>query len=96
MANIGIRNLKFWPITTPRVDGSPIAYGSPVLLSPAMLANVSYESNNGEDYGDDIVIHSDDGINGYNVNMEMDDLTPDGRVACLGWTELKDSSTSLW
>ena len=93
MANIGMRELNFWPITTPRVDGSPIVYGAPVLLSPAMAANITYESNNGEDFGDDVVIHSDDGINGYTVAMEMDDIDPNGRVKCLGWKELKDSST---
>ena len=93
MAQIGMRQLKFWPITTPRVDGQAITYGSPVVLSPAMSANITYENANGEDYGDDVIINTDQGINGYNIAMEIDDISPEGRVACLGWKEIKDSST---
>lgn len=93
MAQIGMRQLKFWPITTPRVDGSAISYGSPVLLSPAMSANITYENADGEDYGDDVIINTDQGINGYNIAMEIDDISPEGRVAVLGWKEIKDSST---
>lgn len=93
MAQIGMRQLKFWPITTPRVEGSAITYGDPVMLSPAMSANISYDISDNEDRGDDVVIHSDDGINGYSIAMEIDDITPEGRVACLGWQEIKDSST---
>ena len=93
MAQIGMRQLKFWPITTPRVDGTAITYGSPVVLSPAMSANITYENADGEDYGDDVIINTDQGINGYNIAMEIDDISPEGRVAVLGWKEIKDSST---
>ena len=93
MAQIGMRQLKFWPISTPRVDGSAISYGSPVLLSPAMEANITYENADGEDYGDDVIINTDQGINGYNIAIEIDDISPAGRVACLGWKEIKDSAT---
>ena len=93
MAQIGMRQLKFWPISTPRVDGSAISYGSPVLLSPAMTANITYDNSDGEDYGDDVVINTDQGINGYNIAIEIDDISPAGRVACLGWKEIKDSAT---
>ena len=93
MAYIGLRKLNFWPISTPRVDGSAITYGSPVLLSPAVEANVSYDIANNPDHGDDVVIHNDKGINGYSIAMEMDDISPEGRVACLGWKELHDTAT---
>ena len=56
MAYIGMRNPKFWPISTPRVDGSAIVYGDPVEIGPAVSANVTFETNDNPDYGNDVII----------------------------------------
>lgn len=92
MAYIGMRNPKFWPISS-HTDGSPITYGNPVLIGPAVSANVSFDIADNPDYGDDVIIDNDKGINGYNVALETNDISAAARAACLGWTPAYDSST---
>ena len=85
MAYIGMRNPKFWPISTPRVDGSAISYGSPVVIGPAVSANVTFDTAENPDYGDDIIIDNDKGVNGYSISLETNDISKEARAACLGW-----------
>ena len=61
MAYIGMRNPKFWPVTS-RVDGSAITYGNPVLIGPAVRAQVTFDIADNPDYGDDVIIDNDKGI----------------------------------
>ena len=91
MAFIGMRSPKFWPISS-RVDGSAITYGNPVLIGPAVSANVSFDVADNPDYGDDVIIDNDKGINGYTVALETNDISKEARAACLGW-EAKSSGT---
>ena len=91
MAFIGMRSPKFWPITT-RTDGSAITYGNPVLIGPAVSANVTFDVADNPDYGDDVIIDNDKGVNGYTVALETNDISKDARAACLGWVA-KSSGT---
>ena len=92
MAYIGMRNPRFWPITSPRVDGSAITYGSPVTIGPAVSASVTFETNDNPDYGDDVIIDNDKGVNGYTVSLETNDVSKDARAACLGWTAVSSGT----
>ena len=92
MSYIGMRNPKFWPISQ-RADGSPITYGNPVLIGPAVSANVTFDIADNPDYGDDVVIDNDKGINGYNVALETNDVSVEARAACLGWKAVQNSAT---
>ena len=92
MAYIGMRNPKFWPITT-RTDGSAISYGNPVEIGPAVSAQVTFDIANNPDYGDDIIIDNDNGINGYNIALETNDVSADARAACLGWKPIQNTAT---
>jgi len=85
MAFIGMRTPKFWPISTPRVDGSPITYGTPVVIGPAVSAQVSFDTADNPDYGDDVIIDNDKGVNGYSITLETNDVSAAARAACLGW-----------
>ena len=87
MAYIGMRKPRFAPITTPRVDGSAITYGTPIVLGPAVSANVTFDVADNPDYGDDIVQNNDNGINGYSIAMELNDISAEGRAKCLGWKD---------
>ena len=84
MAYIGMRSPKFWPISS-RVDGSAITYGNPVLIGPAVSANVTFDVADNPDYGDDVIIDNDKGVNGYTVALETNDISAAARAACLGW-----------
>lgn len=85
MAYIGMRKPQFAPVSGTRVDGSAISYGTPIVLGPAVSANVTFDVADNPDYGDDVIIDNDKGVNGYNIALETNDISAAGRAACLGW-----------
>lgn len=93
MAYIGMRTPKFWPISTPRVDGSAISYGSPVVIGPAVSASVTFDTADNPDYGDDVIIDNDKGVNGYSITLETNDISVEARAACLGWHAVQNTAT---
>ena len=93
MAYIGMRNPKFWPITA-RTDGSAITYGTAVEIGPAVSANVTFDMADNPDYGDDIIIDNDKGVNGYNIALETNDVKKEARAACLGWKPVSSGTPS--
>ena len=94
MAYIGMRKPIFAPITS-RVDGSPITYGTPLVLGPAVSANVTFNVADNPDYGDDVVIDNDKGVNGYSLTMETNDISKEGRAACLGWKPVNGTGNTV-
>lgn len=84
MAYIGMRNPVIAPITA-HTDGSAITYGAGMVLGPAVAANISFDVADNPDYGDDIIIDNDNGVNGYSATLETNDITPAGRAMALGW-----------
>ena len=93
MAYIGMRKPIFAPITS-RVDGSAITYGTPLVIGPAVQAQVTFDVADNPDYGDDVIIDNDKGINGYNITLETNDISADARAACLGWTAVSSTGTT--
>ena len=94
MAYIGMKNPKFWPVESPRVDGQAISYDDPILIGPAVSANVTFDIADNPDYGDDVVIDNDKGVNGYNVALETNDICVEARAACLGWKAKMSTGTT--
>ena len=84
MAYIGMRKPIIAPITS-RVDGSAISYGTPIIVGPAVSANITFDIADNPDYGDDIIVDNDKGVNGYNVALETNDICKEARAAALGW-----------
>lgn len=95
MAYIGMRSPIFAPITTPRVDGSAIEYGTPIVLGPAVSANVTFDIADNPDYGDDVVIDNDNGVNGFSMTAELNDISKEGRAACLGWKPVTGTGSTV-
>lgn len=94
MAYIGMRKPIFAPITS-RVDGSAITYGTPLILGPAVSANLTFDTADNPDYGDDVIIDNDKGVNGYSIAMETNDISKEGRAACLGWKPVTGTGTTV-
>jgi len=94
MAYIGMRNPVFAPITS-HTDGSAIAYGTGLVIGPAVSANVTFETQDNPDYGDDVVIDSDNGINGYSISLETNDISKEARAAVLGWKPKTGSGSAV-
>lgn len=86
MAYIGMRKPVAAPITA-HTDGSAITYGTGLVIGPAVAANITFDVNDNPDYGDDIVIDNDNGINGYSGTLETNDLADGALDALLGWTK---------
>ena len=94
MAYIGMRNPKFWPITA-RTDGSAITYGTAVEIGPAVSANVTFDTADNPDYGDDVIIDNDKGVNGYSIALETNDISKEARAACMGWKAVTGTGTTV-
>jgi len=84
MAYIGMRKPVAAPITA-HTDGSAITYGTGLVIGPAVAANLTFDVNDNPDYGDDIVIDNDNGVNGYSGTLETNDLAEGALDALLGW-----------
>lgn len=92
MAYIGMRNPVAAPITA-YTEGSAITYGTGMVLGPAVAANLSFDVADNPDYGDDIIIDNDTGINGYSATLETNNITAEGRAMVLGWTPVGTTVT---
>lgn len=92
MAYIGMRNPVAAPISA-HTDGSAITYGTGMVLGPAVAANLTMDVADNPDYGDDVIIDNDNGINGYSGTLETNDITAEGRAMVLGWTPIGTTIT---
>lgn len=93
MSFIGMRNPIFAPITA-RTDGSAITYGTPLVIGPGVRAEVTFEVADNPDYGNDVIINNDKGVNGYSITMETTSITKEGRAAVLGWKPVTGTGSS--
>lgn len=93
MAYIGMRSPVFAPITD-ETPGSAITYGSGMVIGTAVGADLTFEIQDNEDRGDDIVVETDDGINGYTGTLETNNISKEGRAAVLGWTAKTTTSNN--
>ena len=84
MAYIGMRNPVAAPITA-HEEGSAITYGTGMVLGPAVAANLTFDVADNPDYGDDVIIDNDSGLNGYSATLETNNITAEGRALVLGW-----------
>ena len=88
-ANVGMRYTVAAPVDT-YTPYSGITYGTGYVVSEARGANVTWETENGEFRGDDVVLDSSVGILGYTLEFETAGLKDGVRAKLLG--ETKDSS----
>ena len=94
MAYIGMRNPVVAPITG-HTDGSAITYGNGMVIGPAVSANVTFDTGDNPDYGDDVIIDNDRGVNGYSITLETNDISTAARAACLGWIAKTGTGTTV-
>ena len=69
--------------------GSAITYGTGFVVSEARGANLQWETENGEFYGDDVLLDAAKGIIGYTLDFEAAGLSDTVREKLLG--EVKSS-----
>lgn len=83
MAYIGLRHVVAAPIETETAGTMP-TYGTGVLVGRAMMANVNFDRADVTLEADDTTVESDNSIVGGTVQLGIDDLLDEARVALLG------------
>lgn len=95
MAYIGMR-YPVAAVVASHTDGSAITYTSPGFeIGPAVSANVTFDTSDNPDYGNDIVIDSDRGINGYSITLEVNSISVTAREKLLGWHPVTGTGSTV-
>lgn len=84
MAGIGMFHMVAAPITSYTPGSAPV-YGNGFLVGPAVEANVSFNTNDNPDMGDDEIQDNDNGVNGYSGSMENNFLEEEIAAKLYGW-----------
>ena len=72
MAEIGMQ-YPVWAELTGDSNGTPV-YGAGVVMGKAVSANLNWQREDNELYGDDVVAETDNSITGYTLDLTTTDL----------------------
>ena len=84
--NVGMVYPVCAPVAT-YTPGTGITYSTGSVVSEARAASVSWDRSDGEFYGDDILLDSDNGVTGYSIDFEPAGLSDAIRKTLLGETQ---------
>ena len=84
-ANVGMVNPVAATVATYTV-GSGISYNTGKKIAEAVSASLQWNRADGQFYGDDTLLDSDNGVLGYSLDFEPTGLTDDARSFILGET----------
>ena len=76
-----------YPVCAPvssYTPGTGITYSTGSVVSEARAASVSWDRSDGEFYGDDVLLDSDNGVTGYSIDFEPAGLSDAIRKTLLG------------
>lgn len=86
MAYIGMQHVVGATITT-ETEGSPIVYGTGMVLGKAISGNITWNRSDKPLYADDAIAENDNGITGGELELGVDDLTDEAMAYALGETK---------
>ena len=81
--NVGMVYPVYAPISA-YTAGTSITYGTGSVVAEARSATVSWDRSDGEFYGDDVLLDSDNGATGYSIEFEPTGLSDAVRAGLLG------------
>ena len=84
MAYIGMRS-PIAAVISSHTDGSAISYNTGFVVGKAVEASINFDKNDNPDYGDDVIVDNDTGLNGYSGTMDVSMLSAEVRAKLLGW-----------
>lgn len=73
---------------TAETEGSAVTYGTGKVLGRMISANISWTRNDNPLYADDAIAENDNGVTGGTIELNIDDISDEGRVYVLGETEV--------
>ena len=82
-ANVGMLHPVAATVAT-YTKGTGITYTGGTVIAGAKSASLQWERSDGEFYGDDILLDTDNGITGYTLDFEPTGLTDAARALLLG------------
>ena len=83
--NVGMVYPVYSPVAT-YTPGTSITYGTGAVISEARGATLNWDRADGEFYGDDALLDSDNGVLGYTIDFEPAGLSDAVRAGLLGET----------
>ena len=83
--NVGMVYPVYSPVAT-YTPGTSITYGTGAVVSEARGATLNWDRADGEFYGDDALLDSDNGVLGYTIDFEPAGLADAIRTGLLGET----------
>lgn len=89
-ANVGM-NYPVAAVISAYTPYSSITYGTGFVVSEARGANLQWQAENGEFYGDDTLLDTSKKVTGYTLDFEATGLADDVRTKLLG--EVKDTTS---
>jgi len=87
-----------YPVCAPvnaYTPGTGITYSAGSVVSEARSASISWDRADGEFYGDDVLLDSDNGVLGYTIDFEPAGLQDAIRATLLGETVLNTSEYNI-
>jgi hypothetical protein len=82
------------PVAT-YTPGTGVTYSAGSVVSEARSASISWDRADGEFYGDDVLLDSDNGVLGYTIDFEPAGLQDAIRATLLGETVLNTSEYNI-
>lgn len=93
-ANVGMVYPVCAPVNT-YTPGTGITYETGAVVAEARAASVTWDRSDGEFYGDDVLLDSDNGVTGYTISFEPTGLKDAIRSTLLGETLANTSEYSI-
>lgn len=87
MAKIGLKLALFAPITQENANAAP-TYGDIVTVGKMISAKTTWDKAEATLYADDQLVENDNVVTGGTIEVNVDDITPEARVAMLGVEEV--------
>ena len=92
--NVGMVYPVCAPVAT-YTPGTGVTYSAGSVVSEARSASISWDRADGEFYGDDVLLDSDNGVLGYTIDFEPAGLQDAIRATLLGETVLNTSEYNI-
>ena len=92
--NVGMVYPVCAPVAT-YTPGTGVTYSAGSVVSEARSASISWDRADGEFYGDDVLLDSDNGVLGYTIDFEPAGLKDAIRATLLGETVLNTSEYNI-
>lgn len=88
MARVGVKDLFAWEVTQDTDEG--VTFGEPFRVAKAIEITINPQSQEASLYADDAMVEYVSAVTGYDVSLNVDDLTTEVKGKLLGYKKDKD------